>query len=144
KKTEVQMSEAHGTSPDPAWRARGGDPRATIKLLRQQLQAHCHVPKIAKDGSVIERRAVEHVVPRDLPDSLRRLLQAYQQRHPQFELEPICYLTFDAADENRALELKNLPDEEQLVVLTCTESAADISDVYVKTQTLLVRRRRKG
>jgi hypothetical protein len=36
-----------------------------------------------------------------------------------------------------------LPDEEQLVVLTCTESAADIFDVYVKTQTLLVHRRRR-
>jgi hypothetical protein len=124
------MSKTHGT--DTAWRARVGDARATIKLMRQQLQA------------VIERSTVQHVIPRDLPDSLRRLLRVYRQRHPEFELEPICYLAFDAADDNRpALEQKNLPDEEQLVVLTCTESAADISDVYVKTQTLPVRRRRK-
>src|SRR5262245_45517427 len=138
------MSEAHGTRPDSAWKARRGDARATINLLRQQLQAHCQVPKIAEDGSVIERRTVQHVVPHDLPDSLRRLLQAYQQRHPDLELEPICYLAFGLTDDKRnVLELENLPDEEQLVVLTCTESAADIAEVYVQTQTLVVRRRRK-
>lgn len=137
------MSEAKGAA-DRAWRAARGDVRATIKLLRTQLQGYAEVPRVAEEESLVERRPARREVPEKLPDALQRLLQVYQQRHPELELEPIAYLVFGSTDDKRnALELADLPDEEQLVVLNCTTSAADVTDVYVQTQTLLLRRRRK-
>jgi hypothetical protein len=138
------MSEAQNTTLDSAWRAARGDTRATIKLLRHQLQGYAEVPQVAQEGSLAKRRSARRQVAEKLPETLQRLLQVYQQRHPEFELEPICYLAFGSTDDNRnALELEDLPDEEQLVVLNCTESAADVTEVYLQTQTLLLRRRRK-
>jgi hypothetical protein len=137
------MRKAHSTKPDTAWRISRGDARATIKLLRHQLQAYSHVPQVAKNGSLVKRRSARRV-PDHLPEPLQRLLEVYQQRHHEFELEPVCYLVFGATDEKiNGLELEDLPDEEELVVLSCTESAADITEVYVQTHTLLVRQRQK-
>jgi hypothetical protein len=102
------------------------------------------VPQVAEDGSLVERRSARRRVPDQLPEPLQRLFQVYQERHRELELEPICYLTFGPTDEKiNGLEMEDLPDEEELVVLTCTESAADITEVYVQTHTLLVRRRQK-
>jgi len=138
------MSKAKRTKSDSAWRAPRGDLRATIKLLRHQLQVYSEVPQVAEEGSLVRRHSVRRQIPKKLPEPLQRLLQVYRQRHTELELEPVCYLTFGSTDDNRnALKLEELPDEEQLVVLSCTESAADVTDVYVQTQTLLVRRRRK-
>jgi hypothetical protein len=138
------MSETHGSKPDDAWRVSRGDARATIKRLRAQVQAYCRIPKIAADGSSFEKPSAHQVVVGDLPDCLQRLLQAYRERHPDLEVEPISHLTFGPTDaRGTPLALENLPDEENLVVLICTESVADITEVHVQTETLLVRGRRR-
>jgi hypothetical protein len=139
------MSETHAAAPDRVWRVPRADARATIKLLRAQIQAYAQVPKLAADGSPVERRAIEHVVPGDLPECLLRLLQMYRDRHPDLDVEPVSYLEFGLPDDKTTpLAMQDLPDEENLAVLTCTESAADFTEVYVRTQTLVVRHRRKG
>jgi len=141
--TKVRTSETNTTKADSVWRAPGRDMRAAIKLLRHQLQVYSEVPQVAEDGSPVKRRSERRQLPKKLPAPLQRLFRLYQRRHPELELEPICYLIFGLTDDNRnALKLEELPDEEQLVVLSCTESAADVTEVYVQTQTLLVRRRR--
>jgi hypothetical protein len=138
------MSETNSGRLDRAWKVPRGDARATIKLIRAQVEAYCQVPKLVADGSPAVRPAVEHVIPDDLPDGLRRLLQMYRERHPDLDVEPVCYLAFGLpGDSATPLALENLPDEENLAVLTCTESAADITEVYFRTQSLLVRGRRK-
>lgn len=136
------MSTPQG-KPDVVGRAPQTDVRATIKLLRQQLQAHAEVPRFAQDGSLMERRAPPPI-PDPVPEPLQRLLQAYRQRHPGFELETICYLAFGSSDaRGDGLALQDLPDEEDLVVLSCTESAADMTQIHTQTQSLLLRRRKK-
>jgi hypothetical protein len=84
-----------------------------IKLLRHQLQVYSAVPQAAEDGSPVKRRSERPQLPKKLPEPLQRLLQVYQQRHPELELEPICYLAFGSTDDNRnVLEVEDLPDGE--------------------------------
>jgi len=135
------MGNPQGDATAQAWKTSGDGAKVILKLFRQQLLDHADVPKIGTDGSLTVKSSARNVPAGELPAELSQLLERYQKANPQVRVEPICHLVFGGTGDNEtSFAATDLPDEEELVVFTFTESSADVTSVEVQTHVLLARR----
>lgn len=78
----------------------------------------------------------------ELPADLRRLLKQYEEAHPDVRVEPVSYMTSDASGEAAMkLDPSELPHEDELVVLSVTETTASARQIEARSHVLVARQR---
>lgn len=118
----------------------GSDPRTAIRVLREQLLLHAN---LAAEENEHHKRAAIRKEP--LPNLLQQLLQRYRHAHPDLVVEPVGWLSFDNQKKDGSpFDIDEWPDDDDLVILSHTDTLADTTHIDSRTYVLVAHRHRKG
>lgn len=104
------------------------------------------MPSVDANGAGRNRPAKNLVTAKlpaaELPGELRRLLKQYEETHPDFRIEPVSYLVSGPSGET-AMKLapSELPHEDELVVLSVTETIASAKQIEARSHVLVARQK---
>lgn len=140
------MSAPKENEKEVLWNASGNRARATLQLFRQQLQAHAQVPAVDPEAAPRRKSPAKKPAAKlsvaELPADLRRLLKQYEEAHPDIRVEPVSYMISGASGEAAMkLDPSELPHEDELVVLSVTETTASAKQIEARSHVLVARAR---
>jgi hypothetical protein len=127
---------------EPPWGASGGDARALLPLLRQQLRVYADLPSDKKGSKLQARSSVAKTAVSDLPADMQELVGRYEQSHPGVRVEPVHLLDIGIPEEAMAqFTAAEIPKDDEILILVLTETAASAERVEVRSRILIARRR---
>jgi hypothetical protein len=127
----------------PLWTASGGRARAMLQRFRQQVQSFAQIPQLDQERAGVTAPPEAKSSATELPAELHRMLRRYRQAHLGVDVEPVTYLTIGGPGGTPTTFNADLPADEDLVVLSVTETMASIKQIEVRSHVLVARQRTK-
>lgn len=140
------MREHESHPAESHWGMSGDDARAVLPLLRQQLSTYADLP-VAERGSKGTARTSKKkkTTIGDLPAEVKELVDRYEQSHPGERVEPVRLLDINAQGEAPApFTAAEFPDDDDMLILVLSETAASAERVEVRSRVLIARRHVAG
>ena len=123
-----------------AWEGSGDRAREIMREYRGLLSGYAPVPDVEKRPGKARKPPKAPSVA-DLPPEMQQLLERYKRDNPKPAVQPVAYITAGGADAARSVSVfAELPPEDELVILSLTETVASANRVEARSQVLLLRR----
>lgn len=122
------------------WSLSGEEARATVREYRAQLLRYTGIPAPPDAGlSLVNSDAGATRLSKDeLPPELRRLVAEYERARPGVCLVPVRYVVVDGSEGVSVPPAPDeLPDAEEMVSLSVTETLLSAEQVQVRTWLLI-------
>lgn len=147
----MKTEQVVDAGPQMVWQGEGDRARQALREYRQLLNQHACVPdvpeapgqagKSGKAGKAARSEAAKPLKASDLPTEMRALLERYTKANAGVKLEIVGYI--GAGGPHTAIGAGipgELPSEDDLVILSWTETVASASRVEARSQVLVLRR----
>lgn len=123
------------------------DALQALRQYREQLLLYRDIPPLPPDDGDADEDGPsrptaeptrEPVALQDVPGQLRRLLADYERAHPEVRVVPVALFgSWEPEGELPTGRLDELPDEDEMVCFSVTETTLSASSAEVRTRTLV-------